>query len=1362
MVRQTVIWTALPNGFRKNRLHLSVFVSPRLRPDTASTTLDRFDFHNWSRKNIELKVQFGNNPTIRARRIGQQPDPGLWNVLFKDDTLVERYNFVRAGPIVAYPISSIRDHVQATYAGVAVESPTKLAPVETLANDKFLGLLDFKSNKEAIEKGEKLKADIKQIFINKAKAVQGKSYRDTKTLMAKKIKKEPDSTSPSVQKQRNYLQAEMVIAPKATLREIELPRMDFHKMVSSIGQYPEILRRLGLIIDLEIPISPNNVPPSGLVRVIPSYEHPSNVNVIPRTKYKINTYGFMAHPRVSKFENQRPVYEIQNGMLLLNSEDYDVIQFDEQNAVMNILHLAARIMEILRRLRLVTGTPQDSSAGREPPGEHGIPPIRGGFAVIRKDRAELLQEMNSLQEAANTAINSAVSSIENSNQTSTIADVPEVELEAEEILRGYRIDVWDSKTKEWHSLCKRVGKYTIGSDFTLSNLQDEGFVSTALTNISGDIDSGYSTSEAIFRWDGWSLCAPRPGKVIAPDDNVMSQQELKDRDRLTAMNATGFRLETDFIAAPHSLPKLRFGVDYRFRVRVVDLAGNSVPFDSPVPDDFATSTRPITYSRFEPVSSPIMVLRHHPKEGESLEHLVIRSNYNKSTSEYNIPAENRTAERHVAPRKTSQLMAEEHGMFDDPSAIDTEGKSIYQLIKEKDRGEYAEIESVEQLDMRYMPDPLSLGALFRDLPTSDGLQENQIHFYQNGAKWPNARPFLLRVEEGRIIEWNWNDKERLLSIKLPKAEVVTLRLSSFIAEQDLAIMGMWRWTDEEKKKPINISKGQTPEELKTLSMNGKHVMLTPYRKITLVHAVQQPLIEPAFENPEVQKLQGWTYVFFKDKIKVSRKSTAKLDILAEWNEPIDDLNEPKWKSISNSTPAFEVPIREREGEDFIELSYPITPNQTGYRHEFGDTKYREVVYHIRATTRFLDYIPKDPSQITKLVKQDLKDKIILDHIPKDPSQITDDPNIVTRDSTPVTLKILSSARPASPKVLYIIPTFKWEKVSRDSGIEKRRIGGGLRVYMERPWFSSGDGELLGVVLYDPTDTPIVAVPQSVPITPLPTPGTTPFIPEPSLATEIPEEYKSFVTQWGVDPIWRSEPTHPIPLLRHFKNKVTQQKNLALDELPLDKTVAVAGHTVEYDEERKLWYCDIEMDAGASYWPFVRLALARYQPNSIGTTTLRRIEAVIVNKGVHLSRVVLADFVQLAPDRYAGYSFVDSKNLHVWVGGTKYISSEVGSMYGQGETEGGTEVEVSVESKQRDEGELDWKPVETFKLQKPSPNIRVPSSESALWTVQITLPEKLESESIRLVFKEYEVFYSDLVPDARQKYKRLVYADVLEI
>src|SRR5215207_3202949 len=44
-------------------------------------------------------------------------------------------------------------------------------------------------------------------------------------------------------------------------------------------------------------------------------------------------------------------------------------------------------------------------------------------------------------------------------------------------------------------------------------------------------------------------------------------------------------------------------------------------------------------------------------------------------------------------------------------------------------------------------------------------------------------------------------------------------------------------------------------------------------------------------------------------------------------------------------------------------------------------------------------------------------------------------------------------------------------------------------------------------------------------------------------------------------------------------------------------VEVAPHDVFYDAERQLWFCDIEIDQGQSYWPFVRLALARYQPCS---------------------------------------------------------------------------------------------------------------------------------------------------------------------
>ena len=75
-------------------------------------------------------------------------------------------------------------------------------------------------------------------------------------------------------------------------------------------------------------------------------------------------------------------------------------------------------------------------------------------------------------------------------------------------------------------------------------------------------------------------------------------------------------------------------------------------------------------------------------------------------------------------------------------------------------------------------------------------------------------------------------------------------------------------------------------------------------------------------------------------------------------------------------------------------------------------------------------------------------------------------------------------------------------------------------------------------------------------------------------------------------------------------------------------VSVAGFPPQYDEGRRLWFFDVDMsfetadEADMRYYPFVRLALARYQPNGL----------VKGGEDVKLSRVVLTDFVQLAPDR----------------------------------------------------------------------------------------------------------------------------------
>ena len=60
------------------------------------------------------------------------------------------------------------------------------------------------------------------------------------------------------------------------------------------------------------------------------------------------------------------------------------------------------------------------------------------------------------------------------------------------------------------------------------------------------------------------------------------------------------------------------------------------------------------------------------------------------------------------------------------------------------------------------------------------------------------------------------------------------------------------------------------------------------------------------------------------------------------------------------------------------------------------------------------------------------------------------------------------------------------------------------------------------------------------------------------------------------------------------------------------------HPVSYDATRQLWYAEIVVNPHDSSIPFIRLALARFQPAS--------------DAGLHLSAAVLAEFAQLTNDR----------------------------------------------------------------------------------------------------------------------------------
>jgi hypothetical protein len=258
--------------------------------------------------------------------------------------------------------------------------------------------------------------------------------------------------------------------------------------------------------------------------------------------------------------------------------------------------------------------------------------------------------------------------------------------------------------------------------------------------------------------------------------------------------------------------------------------------------------------------------------------------------------------------------------------------------------------------------------------------------------------------------------------------------------------------------------------------------------------------------------------------------------------------------------------------------YAVSLDQMALEQQFEDTRHRRVSYKAIGASRYQDYFDG-------LIKQD---------------SLT-----VTRESEWFEDVIIpSSARPHKPEVEYIIPTFEWRKGETATSMRHRRLGGGLRIYLKRPWFSSGENEKLAIILPGYTANSKTALMAQ---------GT-------GLNTNV--------THWGVDPVKLSRPVGAFsPTKDQFRMSPHIDEGLSYPGNENYKVTAVA-YPVEFDKERKLWYCDLAIDHNTMYYPFIKLALARYQQHSV-----RKNET-----DVCLSEVVLPDFIQLVPERVCTIDF----------------------------------------------------------------------------------------------------------------------------
>jgi hypothetical protein len=1224
-MQQSVVVTFLPQDRHKSgqAWRASLFVSPRLTPDGPNAKAADFPaFANWPKIGREAKVHVERRggQTITVDAADTTTDAELWErYLAPQPVRGWEYEDLSSTDIRSFPAQSILALVQGLYTAVATASggghPDPLAGGLRDLGAVYTKIVPGTSHNLAMIP-EGLQGAIFADDVLAERAIE----RSRRALGKRPM--EPGGMAPNVtaltpaaaladaysaaldlaEARRFYDRLEArdpdeakypLPDPTFAPAKLDKPDPDFHDVLGALSDHPELLEALGIIVRVRLPDA--FVGQGGDFRAW--LEHPALAG---------NTITEQAWTRTvvdgRYFQAVSETGDIENGQLLLSDPNrFDVAQTDVDSTALLVEQRVANVYAIA-----------DAVSGDEPV-SGDLPALRSsGFTVTRLARSELL--VDRIQRSKSNA------------DLLAAGQGNEVVLFAEDLTRGYRVDVHDGGA--WRSLMRRsvriVDRDTRKQRLAVAD-QEAYIKASALGKVpNANVDRQY-LHEAVFGWDGWSLAVRRPGKHM-PTDPSQADVVTDDDDKFPG----NLELEVEVGLLKGTLPRLRYGSQYRFRARSVDLAGHSTDFPRAAP---STTRRP--FRRFQPISHPVTVPRHGFTEGESVHRLVVRTgvkadnlDVTKPLTTIDLAAYAATlaaatprqysgfradSQRHLAPPKTSQLEAELHGQFDDAIGVTGPGsipayraafararreegtladrvildatnpqgskpvagialvpplardgeftpQQLKAMLENLKRGEapeagFAIIHDTNSLAVPYLPDPLAFGIALRFTGggTASGWSHTQL--VQYSGSWPDLETYRLVLQGGNTPAVSVAG--RVITVRLPPGGTATVRGSSRLADTaTLDRLGIWEWIV-----------GTVPAGSVQDVADGGHQMVTPGEDLALVHATQRPLVRPAFDDEfAAERSYGDTFARFRGILRSQAATTGRLDVEGRWAEWVDDpAIGPPELIAGRSGHAFDLVLP--DGLDDLDLAAG-TPSDL--KDEFGDHKHRMVAYSAIATTRFREYLPEAETANAANLQ-------------------------VTGPAT--TIHVPNSIRPPVPVVHSIIPTFEWREEDGDplDPVARRRSRrGGLRVWLERPWYPSGEGEMLGVVLS----------------------GADAIIADTDLR-------RQFVSLWGKDPI-RLNGALPaaMPRPRDFSGDGLMQ----MDRLTIGETgsghpgVSVVGHPVRYATARDMWYADLRVDPGEAFWPFLRLALARFQPWSV--------------PNAHLSKVVVADFVQLLNDRTA--------------------------------------------------------------------------------------------------------------------------------
>jgi hypothetical protein len=1044
-LRLTVTWLPLPNGLSADGIDLlfSVFVAFALTGDDAGgppTLEDYPDLLAWPdvMPRLDLAVEMDGGTPVPARLLDKPRSTALWRALFTPATTVVPFagEDLTQRPVMTFSSSEVFETVRDSYARMVLESAGHDLPlIAPLAQAEAGTTRPFAEFAHAMQHpvlasllgGATLRGETLRGLVARAQARAG-----SPTGMVELMPGGQGPTGEVVRAVTFHTAQQSATEPITDPAQLAADRaalhdsIDFHKILSSVGEHPALLRRLGLVLDLAVTRSAVGARRAGAVRVVPTWTA-TFPDAASRQVDRTLWIAWHLDP-----DAPRPFSAAGDpvpGVLDLGTDGPFTVQ------------PMALDSAVLQTMAMVQSLPEGGAPGAPPA-------VRsGGLTITHADRAQ--------------AVHADLTAATQQGRGAS----PSAALRAPDVVRGYRFDVLDDSPVDgaesaWRSLHARRVTYSKDDAPLLEEVQDEGAHHPSATGppIAAGADPERTAPlyvpESFVRWDGWSLAAPRPGRSLAVDPTgpdpahpaTMPQRTVND-----PLTQTGLRIETR--PQPRTLPRLRFGHGYRLRARTVDLAGNGLDLDAAdalfrrpsitlangrVVSPQSLAGPVVAFSRFEAVPPPVIVRADERRE--SVRRLVLRSGTDDPAAA--------VADAQCllfAPMGTVEL-AERHGMFDE--AIGSADLARVGRGYDVAARENVALPAAGSAELPYLPDPLAIGVRIADAPGIGAGTTLAVSW--RGVTWDRPGPITVRLLAGDDFQPPDPDEDhQRVTITLQPGLRMTLRISSQIP--DGTRFGVLDWAFDRLNRTLAPDKARTEQaRIRRVVDDSRHVMFTPWETLEIVHAVQRPTAAPDLQaQPDVERAPGETVYRPNATLVPEPQSTSVLQLDASWTDAVDDPAVRFERPPDGASMPWLRPVSTEVGT--VPLTAPglvngvppvieptdlySLPGSTMPPLQFSDTRARRITLTATAVSRFADEFP----------------------------ELADRPGSFARTGAPAQAVVQSTARPPAPVVEDVVPIVSTGGVSLDRGTLVRE-GGWVRIWLQRPWFVTGAEEQLGVVI----------------------------------------------------------------------------------------------------------------------------------------------------------------------------------------------------------------------------------------------------------------------------------------------------------